>query len=121
LLTRETCLFPHAQYRAPEEYRYDAETEKIDVFTLGLVLYKILTSGGSLYAGIERKKTYVMNGGRPNVTDPEILKSTDPYDTTLLKAMDLCWTFDPEERPSAREVDNLLHRALEKLESESRP
>jgi hypothetical protein len=91
------------------------------VYTLGLVLYKILTSGASFYNGMKRKKTYVKNGGRPNITDPEILKSTHPYDTTLVKALDLCWTFDPEERPSAREIANLLHRALEKVESESRP
>ena len=115
-------MSPHAQFRAPEEYRYDRETEKIDVYTLGLVLYKILTNGGSLYNGMKTsiRETYVKNGGRPNITDSEILKSTHPYDTTLLKAIDLCWTFDPEERPGAREIANLLHGALKTLESGSR-
>jgi hypothetical protein len=68
---------------------------------------------------MKRYKTYVKNGGRPNVTDPEILNSTHPYDMALLKAMDLCWTFNPEERPSAREIANLLHSALEKLQPKS--
>ena len=89
------------------------------MFTLGLVLYKILTRGASLYPGIKEYEAYVMNGGRPNVTRSKILKSTHPYHTTLLKAIDLCWTFNPEERPSAREIDNLLLGALEKLESDS--
>jgi hypothetical protein len=71
---------------------------------------------------MKKYKTKVKHGFVMNVTDPEILNSTHLFDTTLLKAMNLCWTFDPGERPTSREIADLLHEALEHLaESESRP
>lgn len=116
------CISSHyictPQWRAPEEYKYEPETEKIDVFSLGYVLYFLLTNNFPF----EDMKTveandYVAQGGRLNVTDEDILGSTHIFDTTVLKAMDMCFVYDPKDRPSAREVANFLHRAVQQIEA----
>ena len=61
----------------------------------------------------------VVDGGRSEVTDEKILSSTHPYEKAMLKALDMCFVYDPEKRPSARAVAELLQRALETLERDA--
>ena len=46
----------------------------------------------------------------PPVPD-EILRSKDPYLHVLRRAMDTCFQFRPEDRPSARELAHFLEEA----------
>ena len=109
------------QWRAPEEYKYEPETEKIDVFSLGYVLYFLLT-GNLPFESMETEEAndYVAKGGRLKVTDEEILGSTHLFDVMVLKAMDMCFVYEPKERPSARDVADFLYRAVQRIEFESR-
>jgi serine/threonine protein kinase len=106
------------QWRAPEEYKYEPETEKIDVFSLGYVLYFLLTYNLPFVdMKTEEANDHVAQGGRLIVTDEEILGSTHLFDMTVLKAMDMCFVYDPKKRPSAREVANFLNRAVQRIEA----
>lgn len=61
----------------------------------------------------------ITEGKRVAVTDKNILSSTHPFDTTVLKALDMCFVYDKKKRPSARKVANLFRDALNPSESES--
>jgi serine/threonine protein kinase len=104
------------QWRAPEEYSYKPETEKIDVWSLGNVLYYLLTRREPFdkYSDDEIP-AHVMEGNVPDIEDATILNSTHLFDTTLLKVVKMCWEYDPKKRPSSRQVASILHEALNKL------
>lgn len=103
-------------WRSPEEYRYDPETEKIDVYSAGHVLYTMLTSQEPFeLEGWSQKKvrTRVMEGDRPHISNSMYRNSDDTKIKELVRAIDLCWEQDPQERPTAREIVKLLRSALD--------
>ena len=62
-----------------------------------------------------------MEGTRPKLpemwTDPATNPTVKhPAAVGLIRAMEWCWTHDPELRPSAREVSDYLQKELQKLE-----
>lgn len=104
------------QWRAPEEYSYKPETEKIDVWSLGNVLYYLLTRREPFDKyNDDEIPVHVMEGNVPDIKDATILNSTHPFDMTLLKVVKMCWEYDPEKRPSSRQVASILQEALNKL------
>ena len=109
------------QWRAPEEYLMQRETEKIDVFSLGNVLYFLLTKKEPFddISPADAIKL-IEKGQRLEVTDKNILKSKHPFDSTVLKALDMCFVYEPKKRASARQVANLFDQALKKVESQSK-
>jgi serine/threonine protein kinase len=105
-----------SQFRSPEEYAYEPQSEKVDVYSLGNVLYGILTQ---LWPFEELKtdkkaREKVKKGERPSI-DNGILNSTDPFDQAMLKAIEMCWIQDPVKRASAREVQTFIAGELERL------
>lgn len=90
--------------RAPEEYKYELEDEKIDVFSMGHIFYSILT-GKQPFLDYDQKKVYkkVMKGDLP-LLDDELQESSDPVHVVLKTAMKMCYTYKAKERPSASEV-----------------
>ena len=58
-------------------------------------------------------KMLVQNGRRPHVNiDADIRHSEDPYEKTMLEAIEMCWKHDPHERASARQVQEHLAKYL---------
>lgn len=55
---------------------------------------------------------FVKKGGREYIRDEAILKSTDPLDRAIVKALDLCFEFHPNKRASARQIQVLFRDAL---------
>mmetsp|Transcript_1143 Transcript_1143/g.2697 ORF Transcript_1143/g.2697 Transcript_1143/m.2697 type:complete len:561 (+) Transcript_1143:16-1698(+) len=104
-------------FRAPEEYGSPPiETEKIDVYSLGNVMYGLLTG---LYPfddmsddeGVQKK---IIGGERPPVPE-DVFNSQEPFTLALTKAMEMCWRHNPRKRASAREVQHFLEEQLDSL------
>jgi len=104
----------------PSGYRPD----KIDVWMMGNVIYIILTD---LYTFefpkplSTKEATAELVAGRRSAYPGHIANSTDPAYVAIKKALDMCWTQDWRERPSAREVSNYLMRKLREITGEKDP
>lgn len=103
------------QWRSPEEYAYKPETEKVDVYSLGNVLYFMLTKEIP-WNDVKSKEisSKVKKGERPRIP-AEILESTHPYDKYMVKAIQMCFTHDQLKRPSAKQVALKLADGIKEL------
>jgi serine/threonine protein kinase len=103
------------RWRSPEEYNHKGLTEKVDVYSLGNVLYFLLTRNVP-FRDISFKKVgkHVRNGERPYVSK-EIRYSGHPFDKYMIEAINMCFTTDPDKRPSAKQVADKLAEGIAKL------
>ncbi|KAL7465380.1 hypothetical protein ACHAXS_005700 [Conticribra weissflogii] len=99
-------------YRSPEEYSYEEETEKIDIYSMGNIFYTLLTDLEP-WDGIEAitAQNAVKKGLRPNVPNDK-LESKDFVEVALRTAMFRCWKNDPIERPRARDIANFFSEKI---------
>ena len=127
--SNQPCSFKHvfsnAQWRSPEEARNEPLTEKVDVYSLGNIFFRLI-------CGHEPWNSFEENGKKPpddEITEMigrgdmplapnKILTSDDPELEIIREVIHKCYTFDPAERPSARKVAVALDRALQKLKQE---
>jgi len=102
------------KFRSPEEYMYKNQSEKIDVYSMGNVFYALLTE---LWPFDELKdkdaQTRIINGERPFIPE-SISESNDPNQIALLKAMKMCWSQNPSDRATARDVLKYVTKQLSK-------
>lgn len=100
--------------RSPEEYSHEPQTEKVDVYSLGNILYMLLT-GLWPFEDVEEKdaQKQVKKGLRP-AFPVEIWNSTSPILMDLKEAMFQCHEQDIKNRATAREVETMLLRSLKK-------
>lgn len=104
-----------AQMSAPEVYKEEPKTSAIDIWSLGSLLYHILTGRrvwSDRKAGLARDA--IMMGKLPHISS-SILNSSDPVDKILKDALDLCYIYDPSQRATAKEVATFLDNSLMKL------
>jgi serine/threonine protein kinase len=103
--------------RSPEEYAYKPQTEKVDVYSLGNILYMLLTNETRLFDNdsTDTAMNKVKSGERPFVPR-EIRQSQDPIDRALLKAMSMCHVQEIKERATALQVANFLKANLELID-----
>ena len=119
---KEPCAFQVGKnsgiWRSPEEYRYDEENEKVDVWTLGNVLYFLLMREPP-WLDVLPKQVHeqVMQGARPKINSDAILTSDNPFDVAMRNAMDACFIFDARDRPGAQTVADILQKAIEDWET----
>lgn len=106
------------KWRSPEEYNYESETEKVDVFSMGNVLFFLLT-GRTPWGEIDSKEAAekVKLGKRPKI-DKEIRYSEDPYHVAMVKAIGMCFEYDQKKRTGARAVADVLDAALKEVSAE---
>jgi len=107
------------KFRAPEEYAYEVETEKIDVYSMGNVFYAIL-SGMMPFEGLkqDKAKKQVMEGKRPKIPS-EVEESDDIAIQAILLATKECWRQDPKDRPSATEIRDKLKSVMDTIKKEN--
>jgi len=111
--------------RAPEELKFREQgialihRDKADVWCLGNMLYNVLTKLW-VYEGISRKaaKAKIMSGKQHSIP-PKFANSTDPLDQAMIKAIQMAWTYDPYDRPSARQIANFLKEYLDQKEGDA--
>jgi Protein kinase domain len=102
-------------YRSPEEYSYQLENEKVDVYSLGNVLYFLLAQQDP-WERFKVKQVYdlVKQGQRPKVPD-HIYNSNGIYERYMIRAMELAWTHDFQQRPGALAIAEVLKEGLDKM------
>lgn len=117
----ETCPYLYTDYnaglfRSPEEYAYTLQSEKIDVFALGNILYVLLTDKEPFEDMMEEHnstvvKELVQNGTKPYL-ERSLYESADPSVKALIKAMEMCQELDWRTRARAIEVRDYLDGRL---------
>lgn len=101
------------KFRSPEEYGYEDETEKIDVYSMGNVLYSLLTGSWPFEEfETEEAQEKVLNGERPSIDRSSII---DPYALVLINTIEKCWTHKATERPSSQEILGYLEKEAGRL------
>lgn len=107
------------QFRAPEEYNYEKEDEKIDIFSMGNIFYSII-SGDMPFEGINEKEAIQMvkDGERPKIPR-EALQSDDLAIKTIVSVIKKCWEQNPKDRPSASSVRDKLKQVMDKIATEN--
>ena len=101
--------------RSPEEYNYQEETEKVDVYSLGNVFYTVLTDEIP-FDDVSSNQAVkdIKNGIRAKIP-PRLLKSEDPVDIALQTVVEQTWRQEPQDRPRARALADYLAKELEKI------
>jgi len=101
--------------RSPEEYNYQEETEKVDIYSLGNVFYTILTDEIPFDdVSSQQAVKDIKNGIRAKIP-PRLLKSEDPVDIALRTVVEQTWRQEPQDRPRARALADYLAKELEKI------
>lgn len=94
--------------RSPEEYSGYMVTEKVDIYSIGNVIYSILVGKYPFHdLSSDRVKELVKSGHTPDIPE-SYQRSDDPNIQALLQAMQLCWVKEPSRRISARHLEEYL-------------
>jgi len=96
------------KFRSPEEYEYNPEDEKVDVYSMGNIFYVLLT-GKYPWEKLNKDeaKDAVIAGKRPEI-DSQYLESEDPLIQAIVKAIGDCWIHDPDKRTTSRAIEQFL-------------
>lgn len=100
------------KWRSPEEYKYEPQSEKVDVYSFGNVIYVLLQEDAPFRdVNFKDVSKAVIEGKRPSVYY-DVWNSTDRIVQTLKSAMMMCHRHDPVDRPTARDLETLLKTAM---------
>lgn len=97
-------------FRAPEENVDAPLTEKIDVFSLGNVFYSVLT-GIMVFVNQSSSEAHqrIVDGITETIAG---IYYESPSSAALAEAIEMCWTYDVEERPTIFEIVQFLEKAV---------
>mmetsp|Transcript_18682 Transcript_18682/g.21006 ORF Transcript_18682/g.21006 Transcript_18682/m.21006 type:complete len:241 (+) Transcript_18682:1-723(+) len=113
--------YPNPQWRSPEEAKEEMLTEKVDVFSMGHIFFRLICGhepwnklevGGKPEKEVIHKK--VVAGVLPFIPE-HVTQTTDKEVIAIRDAMLQCYTYEPEKRPGARQIAQELDKALKKL------
>ncbi|KAF8368910.1 hypothetical protein PRIPAC_86739, partial [Pristionchus pacificus] len=100
------------KWMSPEALkRYEMSTAS-DVWSFGILLFEIITLGGSPYPDWEPAEVL------PRLEEGERMQRPDNCPDSVFEAMSDCWRIDPSKRPDFSELRSRLGKALEKTPSE---
>lgn len=98
-------------YMAPEVALRKAYSEKVDIYSFGMILWQLLSSDIP-FRGMtkdEHMNNVVKGGQRPRISDELPL--------LLIRLIERCWHADPVKRPSAREILDVLDCVFDDINS----
>ncbi|XGW06355.1 hypothetical protein V3C99_016566 [Haemonchus contortus] len=98
------------RWLAPECIMEGMFSSKSDIWAFGILMYEIVSLGQKPYLNMDNNQvlTHVRNGGTP----PKPVYCPDP----LFKIMQLCWTFERDQRPSFVEILSMFEKLRDKVE-----
>jgi len=108
------------QFRAPEEYKVELLSEKVDVFSLGNVIYCIIV-GVCPFKDMKQNeyRRLIKDGILPPVKK-EYRESDNSIDRALVKAMDMSLIYRWQDRAKAYEVSNVLFQEFKNMKEIAR-
>lgn len=117
--TNEICSYTvgnnPGSLRAPEEYEYGNQTEKIDIYSMGNVFFYLLTKVWPFqHLDSSDAQKEIIEGKRPKLSN-KLKASKDESKIALIKALKMCWVHDPKKRATAREIQKKLLLTLDKV------
>jgi hypothetical protein len=73
----------------------------------------------------KKAQKLIMQGHPPPLPDKYNMTSSanqpDPYTKTLIRAMRMCWRLDPEQRATARQVEQYIDGELARFGVQGKP
>ncbi|KAL0477520.1 serine/threonine-protein kinase CTR1 [Acrasis kona] len=93
-------------WMAPEVIRQESCNEKSDVFSLGVILWEIITQRKP-YEGYNALEVIELIGNK-NVCKPFRLQIPDDVDPRYSKIIKMCWLEDPSQRSSSEQIWKML-------------
>ena len=116
------------EFQAKANYNYTDfspfRPDTIDIWMMGNLIYTVMTD---LYPfekpfNLNRTETgkKLINGERSEIPE-HIWNSHDPSYRAMMEALDMCWTYRWDKRPSARYVTDYLFGELQKITGEENP
>jgi len=108
---RQPCPFliwvSRGRWRSPEEYLGLPLTEKVDIYSMGMVIWSVLSRQRPFDEFTEKEAIQqVLKGKRPRV-DPA-------WPGEIVSIIQACWAQNPEDRPAVQDVVSWLTTLLEK-------
>jgi Protein kinase domain. len=103
------------KFRSPEELNGDWQTEKVDVFSLGYIIYSMITEDIPFKEYNPKEIHRMMRDGHLPAMGIEILRSNHPVDKVLMDAMNMCFEFNWRKRARASEVLDFLIEEMEQI------
>lgn len=103
-------------FRSPEEFKDGRLNEKIDVFSLGNMMYGLLTGLEVFYDVEEDKEVH------QKLVDGELLyidprwKTNSYGEERLVKIIEKCWKYKPNDRADVFQVTRFLDETLYKMQ-----
>eukprot|EP00984_Skeletonema_dohrnii_P014454 scaffold6077_cov80-Skeletonema_dohrnii-CCMP3373.AAC.1 len=115
------------QYKVDYEGFTPVKPDKIDVWMMGNLLYRVLTDL-QVWNNKKRRNEKVklkqakrlVAGERPPIPE-HILESNDSAHIAMMNALDMTWKYNWMERPSARSIADYLIRELRTITGEEAP
>lgn len=86
--------------------------EKSDVYTLGNVMYYVFTFQWLFEELSTDDAVRIVTEGSRSPFPKGLLENPDRAIRAMRKAIEMCWTHDPEKRSTADDVRNFLGREL---------
>ncbi|CAB9514731.1 Inherit from COG: Guanylate Cyclase [Seminavis robusta] len=103
-------------WRAPEESETDFKTvkldlEKVDVWQMAQTMFYVYTKQW-LYEGMPEKQAYQLFHNRTLSSFPSHLNTANSANAAMQAAIQWCWNFQAEKRPTAQQVRDYLLQQL---------
>ena len=118
----ETCPFHYKigkqpnKFNAPEEYSNLDRTEMVDTFSMGNVLYQLLTNK-TPFSDVDKEDAIdLLKEGRKPRLSKELLNSDHPVDIAIIEALRMSFVHDWEDRYNSTEIRDYLSGEFEKLQ-----
>lgn len=115
---RSHYFVKYDEERSPESLSYRVDGKEIhraksDVWNMGNVLFYLLAKKWCFEGMTTTEAKALLARGKHSEIPSFFLNSTNAADKAMVKAIEMAWTHNPDDRPTAREIADVLQQQLE--------